>query len=542
MKSLSRLPVIAVTLVGLLSYANSPMLAPAQETPAAVAAEVDRLLAEELDFASESEAPLSDDATFLRRISLDITGQLPPPEQIIAFSLDPDPAKRSHLVEQMLADESYGQNWSNYWRDVIFYRRIEKRSLFGVETFEQYMATSLNENVPWNEIATSMITAEGDVRAEGSTALIASQAGKAEGVASEISRIFMGIQISCAQCHDHKTDQWKREQFHELAAFFPRLSVRPKNNGGMKSLLVVSTDTPGRRANGSNRPPASLEHTMPPLDEPNRGGRVMVPTFFLTGEAIEIGTSDAERRSQLAQLITTPSNEWFSKAIVNRLWSELVGEGFCEPVDDIGPDRECRTEATFGYLAQSFVEHGHDMKWLFRVIMETDAYQRNSRDRRLWNESPFLANCPQPLRADELIDALITTFSLDLSESEGERNEFGAYGGIRGEFNNTFGYDPSLSRDNVSGSIPQALALMNSPLLEEAVQAGSSTGWDSLLGETEDDETVVMELYLRSFSREPTEDELKTCLEYVSEVGDRREAFEDILWVIVNSTEFIHRQ
>lgn len=280
------------------------------------------------------------------------------------------------------------------------------------------------------------------------------------------------------------------------------------------------------------------------LDDPSSKGTLMQPTFFLSGQELPYGTSDARRRQTIAQWMT--SNEWFAKAYVNRMWSELVGEGFCEPVDDLGPDHPPHAPQAFDLLSTRFARSGYDPKWLFRTIAATQAYGRESRRRRTSDEAPFTANCAQRLRGDQLFNALTSALEIDEQSLGGRRRRTGPYRGarnMRSAFNVAFGYDPSVRRDEISASIPQALTLMNAPQIHRSIDGRrSNTMIGRLLREIFDDQALAVELYLRCLARQPEDAEIQTCLEYVQEVGDRREAFEDVLWALINSTEFTHRK
>ncbi|HEV2971512.1 MAG TPA: DUF1549 domain-containing protein [Pirellulales bacterium] len=502
------------------------------------------------DTASTKPAKLADDETFLHRASMDLIGQPPTPAEITSFVLDPSPDKRSKMVDKLLAKSEFGENWARYWRDVIMYRRSEDRSLLASPALTQYLTEQFNKNTPWDQIARSFITATGDVRENGATGIIAAQFGQAPEVTAEVSRIFMGIEIQCANCHNHPTDRWKRTQFHELAAFFPRLAMRPVNlaTPGQRSFAVVGVDRPQKlQRPNPNLPQGEPEHYMPDLKNPSSKGTLMQPVFFLTGQKLPEGTPDAERRATIAKWITAKQDPWFAKAFVNRIWSELVGEGFYEPVDDMGPDRECTAPKTLDYLANQFVLHDYDVKWLYRTIMDTAAYQRDSRSRHLPGETPFVANCPQRLRADELFTALMSAIGVQDDPVAKQGGQGGAKRyqprDMRGLFNAMFGYDPSVRRDEVVGSIPQALVLMNSPQLARAIDGKrTDTALGELLSNTKDDEAVTTELYLRCLAREPKPSEMKICLDHVKQTSSRPEAFENILWALVNSTEFLHRK
>jgi hypothetical protein len=288
---------------------------------------------------------------------------------------------------------------------------------------------------------------------------------------------------------------------------------------------------------------------MPNLEDPQDKGTVMAPVFFVTGEKLTTDARDVERRTSLAKWVTAPSNEWFAKSIVNRLWGELVGEGFYEPLDDLGPDRTPSAPQTIDYLAKNFVSSGHDLKQLFRVVMSTEAYQREIRTRRNPDETPFMASAAQRLRSDQLFTNLQNVLGLpdQLAPAGGARPGVGQgparrfAGDLRFQFQQTFGYDPSDRRDEVTTSIPQALAMMNATYINSATSARPGTRLGKLLSEISDNKTLVGELYLLALAREPSAEEMKTCLGYIAKTKNRNEAYEDILWSLVNTTEFRFR-
>jgi hypothetical protein len=289
------------------------------------------------------------------------------------------------------------------------------------------------------------------------------------------------------------------------------------------------------------------EHYMSDLKNPQSQGTLIQPVFFATGDRLPVGTRDAERRGSLAKWTTQKDNPYFAKAFVNRLWAELTGEGFYEPIDDIGPDRSCTAPRTLEYLAGQFAESGYDIKWLFRTIMASELYQLPSSSRRGPEDPPMQHNVAQRLRGDQLFDNLLV--ALEASEPQpfipgGPGGLAGLYGrgrGPRQQFNTAFGYDPSERRDEIAHSIPQALTMMNSPLIGQALRGSGRTMLARLLGEIKDDKALTQELYLRVLGRQPSESELATAGRYVKTVGSRTEAFEDLLWGLVNSAEFLHR-
>lgn len=504
--------------------------------------EIDRLLKSELfDGADDLKlAPRADDETFLRRVYLDVVGEAPTPAEITAFVFDPSTDKRAQVVDRLLADPRYGTNWARYWRDVIVYRSSaaeQQVSTLVAQPLHEFLGGSLNRNDGWDKIARAFVQAEGLVSEHGETALAMVHMAQTANVAAETSRIFLGIQIQCAECHDHPFDKWKRPQFHEFAAFFPRIGLQRDRNtaNGMPSLRLAAAD------NGPiSKPPmgqqGGREHFMPDPKRPGEQGTMMQPVFFATGQKLETGATDAERRGNLAAWMTAKDNPWFAKAFVNRIWAELVGEGFCEPIDDLGPERPCAAPKTWESLSHDFADHGYDVKRLFRDILLSDAYQRECRPKRLPEETPFAANVRQPLRADQLIDVLsgAVGFSITGAGRDGSAN------GPRGALITMFGYDPSIRRDEVSNTVPQALTLMNSGLVNRPLD-GANTWFGQMLSRTSNDDVVVTELYLRALAREPNEKELAVCRAHVQSVGNRGWALEDVFWSLLNSEEIRYR-
>ena len=495
--------------------------------------------------------PACDDATFLRRASLDLVGRQPSPAEIEAFLADPNPGKREAAIERLLADPAWATTWARYFRDVILYRRSDERAIAMARPLEAFLAGHLARDAAWDAIARDMITAKGVPSQSGETAIIMAQMGETSDIAAEVSRVFTGVQIQCAQCHDHFTDRWKRRQFHEFAAFFPRIAITRGDGDGLDRFEVVSYDREPRKArikNPDNPRRGDLEHEMPDLDDPSLPGTVMKPRFFLGSAALPLGTPDKERRKTAARLVTSNDNPWFARAIVNRIWAELVGDGFYDGIDDLGPDREPRSPEQLDELCRRFVSADHDLRALFRDVMATPAYQSVARSRADAGRPLGEASCPQRLRADQLFTQVLTALGVDEAAvgGRGERRAGGMRGELfspRGGFNQVFGYDPGLPRDEIVGSIPQALLLMNSQPLAQAIDGERRfTLLGRLLAELPDDRELADELHLRTLARHATPAEIGVCLDHVRDTGDRSEAFEDIFWALVNSAEFIHRK
>ncbi len=570
------------------------------------AAEVDRIVDEQLAASNIAPAGLANDEDFLRRVHFDIAGTIPAAKEVTLFGLDPDPNKRAKTVEQLLGTDDCALNWARYWRDVLFLRATNERARIMSRTFEDWMVKQLQANVGWDDITRSLITGLGDISEHGETALIFIHEANPEEIAGEVSRVFLGIQMQCANCHDHPTDKWTRDQFHSLAAFFPRITMRrePDNPAGF---TIASFDGrgPGNRPGGpfgenpeptfqfldrnndgklskaeigdsplsrifdrllqnadkdkdgllslaeAKEMPAPMtqpgrgksEHHMPDLKHPNDEGKLMAPALFTTNVKGRVGMEDEDRRELLAKWITSPNNTWFAKSLVNRLWGELLGEGFYMPIDDMGPERKPRMVAALEYLAAEFVKHDHDLRWLLQTITATNAYQRQIRHNEpTENPIPFASAIPVRLRSDQVFNAIIKVLGID----EGPRGFEGPAGRgrrtLRGQFEDKFGYDPSTPQDELLGNVPQALTLMNFPIVTNSLRAEGNTRLGQILTNNKDDQDAIAELYLSFLARDPSKKELNIATEYLAKVGNRREAFEDLAWSLLNSSEFISKR
>lgn len=595
-----------------------------------VAKEVDQKILAELQKVNVSAADTCSDEDFLRRTNLDIIGQLPAPQDVVSFRADSDPHKRTKLIDKLLESPEFGVNWARYWRDVIYIRSTEQRSRLNQVQFENWIADKWNQGTGWNETVSAMLTATGDVEEHPETALIFAQGADANEIAAEACRIFLGIQLQCANCHDHPSDIWKRQQFHELAAYFPRISERRSMDQKKPGFEIVSVNTAPRQGDAikenperfiarfdrnrdhrltkeemeagpvrmgrkaamnpemkDNKPGAkaaerlfdnadankdgfltadeiktmppppnnmhrgSTEHRMVDLQNPAAEGTVIDPKFFVDGATLPHGASDEERRKAVAHEFTSPKNPWFARAFVNRIWAEMLGEGFYMPVDDLGPKRTARYPDSLELLCHGFVASGYDPKWLVRTIANTETYQRKIQSKPASEtELPFASANPVPLRSDVVFSSLIHVFGTTEAQmmarnpkKEGmPANPQAFRASPRFGFDALFGIDPSTPKDEITGTIPQSLMLMNSRRFRAGMSARGETRLGTILRENGDNRDALKAVYLLVLAREPSSSEVDICLEYIKDANGRPEAFEDIMWSLLNSSEFISRR
>ncbi|MCA9078490.1 MAG: DUF1549 domain-containing protein [Planctomycetaceae bacterium] len=571
-----------------------------------VAEQVDSLL--DASFVEQGVTPTAPahDEDFLRRVTLDLAGRIPTPAELTRFRQAGEAGKRPLVIDKLLETDEYAATWASYWREVIYSRATESRSRRSQGIFQKWMTEQLSENRPWDEITIDLLTATGDTQVEGSTGFLFAHGGDPAELAGETSRIFLGIQIQCANCHDHPYDQWKRQDFHELAAFFPRVRVRSQKDGDKRTFIVESADK--ERGRGGNFDPQRVfkfldrdrdgkltaeeaqrnkqfgkrfarvieigdkdgdgalsqaeiknlpmpqqgqgrgtpEYFMPDLDNPSEPGTKTEPVFFVDEASVPFGTKDLDRRSSLADAMTSPENPWFARAFVNRVWAEMVGQGFYTPIDDMGPERVAQQQEVLDTLAAGFVANAYDIKWLFRTIANTRAYQRSVQTE---DEEPlpaFAAMTPTRLRGDQIYNSIaqvlggMTDAGPNLAQGKGM--------GMRGmsgperqraAFGQLFNYDPSTPQADIVGSIPQALFMMNSQVTNAASGKGQLK---RLLKSTDNDSLALKAIYVRVLSRKPTDAELSICQEHITDVEDRTEAYENILWSLMNSSEFLTKR
>jgi hypothetical protein len=487
--------------------------------------------------AAEKNAPLPpvvDDATFLRRIYFDLTGKPPTSEDVRRFAGDPNPEKRRQQIDRLLATDDYAVNWGRYWRDVVTYHTPASGNYLRWQLFDQWLVDKVRRNRPWNETVTAMVTAVGVNDENAPVNYLTAQFGNPVEIAATTSRVFLGVQLQCAQCHDSKLDSWKREQFHELVAFFGRAK------------LIQHKDVSGRGTPYAIEGRSDGQYQMTDLKNPDR--LIAMKPRFLTGEEIAADTPDAERRAALARFITSPNNPWFAKAYVNRMWTAVMGWGFYASVNDLGSGHAPQFGAVLDLLARDWIASGYDMRWLFRTLAQTETYQRGLQPLPTSSSGPLPAVCPSRLRPEQIFDAMARVLGFNEHDkaipapAPTSAPAVARHTGLRHMVYQAFRIDPSLPVDEVQGTIPQALLMMNSAVINLSISANGKTFLAGALAEKKSDEAILTALYERTLARQPKPEELAICRRYIQRVGDRQEALEDVYWSLVNSTEFLNKR
>jgi hypothetical protein len=475
--------------------------------------------------------PLVDDVAFLRRVSLDLTGRLPDSGEVAGFAADSRPDKRARMIDSLLASEAYAVNWGRYWRDVLTYHTPASGNYLRWQLFDQWLVEQVRRNRPWNEVVTALVTATGVNDESGPVNFLTSHFGNPVEIAATTSRVFLGVQLQCAQCHDAKTEPWKRDQFHQLVAFFGRARlVQHKDVNGRGTPYAIEGREDGQYQMTDKKEPTHL---------------IAMAPRFLTGEAVAMDASDRERRAALARYLTSPRNPWFARAYVNRIWTALMGWGFFPSVNDIGSEGAAQYAEVLDLIVSEWLASGYDMRWLFRTLANTEAYQRAMQARASAATAPAPALCPNRLRPEQIVDAMIRALGFNENDKSipapapSSAPAVARHTGLRHMIYQAFRFDPSVPAEEIEATIPQALLMMNSVVVNISIAASGKTFLAEALAKGRSDDEIVTALYERTLARRPRSEETEVCRRYLKRVGDRREALEDVFWSLINSTEFV---
>ncbi|MEQ8785619.1 MAG: DUF1553 domain-containing protein [Pirellulaceae bacterium] len=476
------------------------------------------------------------DQEFLRRVFLDAIGTLPSPEKVEAFLADDDPHKREALVDELLgltgdpARDIYVNEWSAYWAlkwgDLLRNNR-NKLGDGGMWAMYNWTRASLRENKPVDRFVRELITAEGSVFSSG-PANYYKVTNKPDELAETTAQNFLGVRLQCAKCHHHPFEVYSQADYYSLAAFFTRVGTKNSSDfGALGRDTVVLVKRSG-----------SIRHP--------RTGQTMEPAPLL-GEPVETQQLRDLRRP-LAQWLTSPENELFARNIVNRFWGYYMGTGLVEPLDDMRATNPPSNPELLDALAKDFVEGGFDLRRLMRSIMTSQAYQRSSRptDSNAADTRFYTHYNVKRLPAEVLLDAV--------DDACGTQEKFtGIPAGTRAIelpdpnyasfFLDTMGRPQRVitceCERATEPNLAQVLHIANGDVLQKKVSDNSGRVARMLKQKELDDETAIAQLYLHTFSRRPSEEELVACREILAAAENRGEGLEDILWALCNSREFL---
>ncbi len=480
-------------------------------------------------------SPLSSDAEFLRRVCLDLTGTLPPPNRVREFMASQDPQKREKLIDILLDSPEYVDFWTFRFGQLF---RVAAGSTGGAEhayVYWRWVWQSITQNKSYRQIALERLAAQGY---EGPSRhfLPYGEEARPEDIMPEEMRVFLGRRLDCAQCHNHPYEQWNQDQFWGLAAFFGQIS-RTEWTGFGAAILF---DDPSGRKPDFGEPPDSVKVIHP------RRKQVVTPAF-LDGRTIA-AESEGNPRRELARWVT--SHPYFAETLVNRMWGYLFGRGLVDPVDDFRSTNPPTHPDLLKALAEDFRRHGYDLKHVLRRITRSRTYQLSSipqgsnRDDTL-NYSHFI---PKPLEAEVLLDAIsqVTGVPELFENGQGGQAPLGTRA-VQLEIPDIYPSDflqmygrPSrqqIPEINASPSLSQALhMLVGTTYTDKISKKGGRL--DRLIENEASHRIAIQELYLAALSRFPSPAERTELEAVLRERSSKREAWEDLLWSLISSREF----
>jgi hypothetical protein len=522
------LAMAAVAALAPAAWAGAPPR-PIAEDARKTAARIDGWIAAGYARAGVRPAAPADAAAFLRRASLDVVGKIPPVADVRRFLSDKSPDKHSRAMEALLDSPGYANHFTEVWRHLLLPEAdndLNRRFL--APGLERWLHKQFADNVPYDKWVRELLTTplNGNQqeffqiyngRSQYPLSFYMAKEGKPEELAAATARLFLGVRLECAQCHDHPFGKWTREQFWSQAAFFAGIR-RPRNQ----------------------------EFFFAPLGEVNDRRELAIPNTDRVAQARFLDDKEPRwkykvgARTTLADWMTAPGNPFFARAIVNRTWAHFFGVGLVDPPDDFRDDNPPSHPELLDELARQLVAHKFDLQFLIRAITLSNTYRLGSEAGPDASPLRLFARMPvKGLTAEQLFDSLCQ--ATGFRDPTPRQQRAFRFDSPRQKFLDAFAVQEKATESLTS--IPQALKLMNGEIVNQATHpdksvvlaAIASSSFMSTAGQVE-------ALYLAALSRKPRPDEALRHVRYVESGGaakDRKKALADVFWVLLNSTEFV---
>lgn len=492
-----------------------------------LSSKIDNLISSRHQQEATIAAPIADDTEFLRRLTLDLIGRIPTVEEVQSFLDDQRADKRTRLIDQFLAHPQHARHFSRVWRALLLPEaETEPQIRYLQPGLERWLSDRRQTNAGFGLIVRELLTVPiagpdetpefvlRDLKRPNPLAFIASKDADAPKIASSSIRLFLGLRIECAQCHNHPFEQWTRQQFWNQAAFFAGIERRGR---GAFAPLVEITDRRSIRMHDTEE---------------------MIPPVYL--DKTELTTrANQTARIGFAEWMTSRDNPYFAQAIVNRVWSQLMGTPLSDPVDDFSAANPPYHPVLLDELATAFKASSYDLTHLMRGICGSTAYQRTSRQTHDSQTRPelFARMVIKPMSPDQFADTLIQAIGHESAEDEerGDMNE----DPFRRRLVDLFAADGKSSDPETS--VVQALALMNGSVVDRAAKLASSPQLRKTIEKSPDSlDQQIETLHLVTLSRYPTDDERQKLAKYCERGGadERTRRLGDVFWVLLNLPEF----
>ena len=481
---------------------------------------------------------ICDDTTFLRRTAIDIAGRLPSLQEVGDFLSNDHPEKRSQWIDSLLSTTDYAEYFSNKWAAILRNKRKGDTFTRGTQAFHEWLMGSLHENKPYNQLITELVTARGEIAHNPASAWFRNVTDQKERL-QDTAQVLLGVRLQCAECHHHPYEKWSQQDYYGFSAFFSRVGKK-------------KTDVPGEEAVFHNVGLATAKNP--------KSGQDVKPKP-LGGEELKIEPED-DPRLDLASWMTSESNPFFAKMLVNRYWKHFFNRAIVEPEDDMRVTNPPTNPDLLDSLAEHFVKSGYDLKALIRTICNSTTYQLSAipNDHNAGDRQNYSRYFPKRLTAEVLLDSIdgitgsSTAFAGQLAGTRAVALPDDSYNSSS-YFLTVFGrpeMDSACECERAQGaSLAQTLHLLNSKNIQDKL-AGAGGNADKLASQGDRaNEDKIIELYKRAFSREPKDDEMKTAIDYINKKTQQAKenggkineankmAYEDLVWALLNTKEFL---
>ena len=501
---------------------------------------------------------LCSDAVFVRRAFLDITGTLPTAKEAREFLKSSDPDKRRKLIDKLLERDEYADYWAMKWGDILRIKAEFPVNLWpnAAQAYHHWIRTAIRDNMPYDQFAREMLTASGSNFRVGPVNFYrAMQNRTPEGIAAAVALTFMGARV----------ESWPREKLEGMAVFFEQVGYKPTREWKEEIVFWDPNKNDQPPSANSAPTPAANTNTVPPASNTadraaagKTAAKAPPAPMFPDGKKLKQLPPDVDPRQIFADWLITPKNEWFARNIANRTWAWLLGRGIIEEPDDIRPDNPPSNPELLAYLQEELVKHNYDLKYLYRLILNSQTYQFSSippakADQKA--EANFAFYPLRRLEAEVLIDAINQiTGTSDLYTSaipepftyipENMPAVAIPDGSITSPFLELFGRPAratGMENERVNRiSATQRMHMLNSSHIQRKIEQGP--GLKKIANQKRAPEDIMATIYLAVLSRFPTADEVKFAQKYAQGgVARGRDAWVDLVWALINSDEFLYR-
>ena len=516
-----------------------PLLPVSRHEPTEVASVVDQHVATFLQAANLTPSATTNDEEFLRRIYLDLIGHVPTAEQASTFLDNDKSTRRVDLIDSLLKSAAFGQQFGRTWREWICPPELPSDGNGGSQpygearAFGNWIGKKVSADESWDRITRDILMAKGDIKNNPQIIFfgLAGQGGStsADGTSRAVASLFMGVQLQCARCHDDPYRDWAQAEYWGLAAFFGR------SQGNFKKIDI---------GKGQSKMPGKIGI---PRSAFRNAGMTINASYLRTQQDKKIDSAAKDFRTPFVDWLVAKENPYFARSFVNRVWFSLFSRGIVNPIDDFRELNPPSHPGLMQLLTNEFIASNYDIKHLYRCICQSNAYQRSSRvspgmDQPA-REALTAAFGRMPIRllnADMLYESLKQVYgdkNFDLRTSSRD-STVGMAAPVSDqwlEFHRRFGINEEDATDFTHG-VATMLTMINHPRLLAGSQA-----LDDYLKSNKDAsaQSVVEWLYLSTLSRRPTKDEANEAAAFIAEVSDNQEAYNGLLWMLVNRSEFI---